>query len=1420
MLLLASLSAVPNAHAQAIDGSGRCTPNGWGGPTQCITVEPGQWEYLDQGGPYGYTTNSWYNSLGELSSALSSVYLQHGFCYANPDSAFNVNWQGFQAGILDEQDGGIPIHVGSGPQCGNVDGGIGVIQRRFVGCPGSNWSLVMTGSTAVCACNSISCMFFPRQDANGNICKGNPCNLITGNKLQREIDYTGSGAFALSFQRNYNSGNITPPLSNNFPLGRGWSATYLQYLTYTSGSPGAYAVRPDGSIVLFDTTATGFSYRGEIKDRLQWVDQSGSHVGFNYITANEDRERYDLNGRLLSITSRAGIVQTLNYNSLGRLATVVDSFGHTLSFEWDSAAKPRLHKVTDPASGVITYTYDANNNLSTVTYQDGKQRQYLYELTGSGQLNLLTGINDEDASRYVTWTYGTNNSVTSSKHAGNVDQYTFVYNIDGSRTVTDPYLATQTYATSLVAGQTRYTSSSSPCAGCSQYASVTYDASGNNSVTRDFNGVETHYTYDTARTLLTSRTEAYGTPRARTTSTQWHSTYRIPTEIDEPGRTTTFTYDTAGNPLTRTITDAATSATRTWTYTYNSFGQMLTADGPRTDVSDVTTYTYYQCSTGNECGQLHTVSDALSHVTTYNTYNAHGQPLTITDPNGVVTTLAYDSRQRLTSRTVGTEQTTFDYWPTGNLKKVTLPDSSYLQYTYDAAHRLTGVADGEGNHITYTLDAMGNRTHEDTYDPSNTLAFTHGHVFNNLGRLTQDVGAASQTTSYFYDPNGNVDTVTDPMNRLVDNDYDELNRLTRVTDPQQSVTQYAYDANDNLSSVTDPRNLTTSYTYNGFGDIKQLTSPDTGVTQYVPDTAGNVDLATDARSKSADYAYDALNRVTSITYSDQTISFAYDQGTNGVGRLTQVTDGSGTTQWTYDALGRVATKQQTVGSVVKTVGYAMNAAGQLSQMTTPSGQLIGYGYTNNKITSITVDGSALIGSVLYAPFGGTRGWTWSNSTLTVREYDQDGQLTTVDSAGLSTYQFNPDGTIKSRTDDVPVSYSLPVGATSLSVSSSSNRVTGSIGLLARTYSYDAAGNTSGDGGRSFTYNDAGRMTSSTVGSLTTTYLLSGLGQRVKKSNSSATRYFVYDEDGHLTGEYDSSGALVQEIVWLGDIPVATLRPKSGGGIDVFYIHTDQLNTPRKITRPSDNMIVWRWDSDPFGAALANDNPSALGAFEFNLRFAGQYFDSEAGLNYNYFRDGYDPATGRYTQSDPIGLGGGINAYAYADGNPISNADFFGLQAMPESAPSPRMTPSPPMRSFPQSPPANRPSPSALGALLDACAANPLVCAAVACAIPRSTSACDTTIRDPEKNCPDDDDQCATAIAKAERLYRELTTSSIPQYMYNATQGRADAGHYQAIVQGQAALRNAIDAVRRHCRNLPPDLSKWESLANQTFPVRH
>ncbi|MFO0232265.1 MAG: RHS repeat-associated core domain-containing protein [Burkholderiales bacterium] len=97
-----------------------------------------------------------------------------------------------------------------------------------------------------------------------------------------------------------------------------------------------------------------------------------------------------------------------------------------------------------------------------------------------------------------------------------------------------------------------------------------------------------------------------------------------------------------------------------------------------------------------------------------------------------------------------------------------------------------------------------------------------------------------------------------------------------------------------------------------------------------------------------------------------------------------------------------------------------------------------------------------------------------------------------------------------------------------------------------------------------------------------------------------------------------------------------------------------------ITQASDNRMRWRWDqADPFGTSAPNQNPASIGAFTYNPRFPGQFYDVESNLHYNYFRD-YDPRVGRYIQSDPIGLAGGINTYGYALGSPVNLVDPDGL----------------------------------------------------------------------------------------------------------------------------------------------------------------
>jgi len=1109
---------------------------------------------------------------------------------------------------------------------------------------------------------------------------GNPVNTLTGNKFEAETDYQSAPSVHLSLTRYYNSFN-----NNQMPFGKGWTSNWHSYITGpTSGV--VTVTSPDGHVDSFTQTGPDWVPNPNVTSELSEIIVGGTQTGWEVLRADDSVEDYNMLGQLTSVTTRSGLVTTLTYDGSDNLVTVTGPFGQTLTFTYDG--QNRIATMTDADSKVYTYTYGPFDNLVLVKYPDTKVRGYEYFDPTYPQ--LLTGIRDELGAHYANFTYDSTGRAISSQHAGGVDAWTFTYNMAGTTTATDALSNAHTYTpTSVYSLQAMDSISGTPYPPTGGQA-FTYDTNGFIASKTDYDGNVTTYTHD-ARGNETQRIEAYGTALARTITTTWDATYNLPTQIVEPQRTTNFTYDGDGNMLTKSVTDGTT--THTWTYTYNADGQVLTAEDPD---SNTTTYTY------NTDGTMATMVNALSQTTTYNTYDGNGRLTKMTDPNGLITLFTYDYKGRMLTKKVGTLTTTYAYDAAGNLTKVTQPDGSYLSYTYDAAHRLTKITDRLGNYTTYTLDAMGNRTAVNVYANGGTLVRTHTYTYDAVNRLETETGAAvGETTSYTYDDQSNLLTVTDPNSNVTTYSYDALNRKSTMEDPDSNTTTYGYDSEDNLTSVLDPRGLTTTYGYDAFGNQTSVSSPDTGSISRTFDAMGNVLTSTDARSDVSTYTYDALNRLSTSSYTGgASATYTYDTGTYGKGHLTEVADGTGNTQWTYDQYGQPTQRKEVVGSVTLTNGYAYDSYERLHIITLPSGKTETYTYDNQgNQTYLLLNSTYVVYNAAYMPFGPPKSWTEPNSKVFTRTFDQDyritslaygslntqtltwdlaGRLTALTETGLSdksygyddldrltgvtigtasptSWTYDENGNRTSTTDPSSnvTTYNYPGG---------NNKLSSLSGYVSQSFSYDSNGNMTGDGTNTWTYDPRGRMATNVVGGTTTTYSVNDLGLRVKKSNTGTTLLYAYDESGHTIGEYTSTGTPIIETAWLGDLPVGALRDVSGT-YTYYSITPDWLGSPHIIANTS-STFAWTWDHLAWGDNAPNQNPGGLGTFVYDWRFPGQVNDAESGLFYNRARD-YSSALGRYVESDPIGLAGrDFSTYGYARSNPLARSDKTGLQVGP------------------------------------------------------------------------------------------------------------------------------------------------------------
>jgi len=1039
--------------------------------------------------------------------------------------------------------------------------------------------------------------------------------------------------------------------------------------------------------------------------------------------------------------------------------------------------------VIDPAGKDYTYAYDINafgngvHRLKSVAMPGAPATtvNYHYEY---GLPGALTG-KSYNGTRYSTFTYNADGRAIASQHANGVDRHTFSYHTHADVPImasappppspgaecdlatgvctlpvaddaNDPELAARADAanaadaiidalagsypshideTNPLGRETHYEfedyrltevegAATTHCA--AGYRNRQYDGNGYEDRIEDFNGNVTDFNYNAQGQLLT-RTEAFGTPAARTISNTWDVANNLITKTTIAGdREDTFAYAADHRIQSVTVRNLSPhgvpNQTRTTTYSYSEYPSgvlsTLVIDGPLVGSADAITYGY------TAKGDLASVKNSLGHTVTYENHTGRGQPQRINGANGERTDYLYDERGRVTRvrtfRNGGQQDIVITYSPAGLRQSVTTPDGITESYSYDNSRRLTETTRTEAGGLArqvFTYDLASNLLRTEIYR-GNTLHHRAYIDYDEQNRVRGRRGNHGQDIRYGYDPNDNLTYVTDSLGKVTHIEYDARNRPFRTTDTLGGITRTAYDTGDRVRQVTDPRNLITSYAYDGFGQLRSQTSPDTGTATYTWDAGGLLSSLKRADNITVSFGYDGLGRHTSTSASGHSYTYTWDACIKGTGRLCAQSGQGKNESLAYTAYGEISGREIDITGSPASFdhGYTYDNLGRLATLTYPNGVQAIYAYTKDRVTSLDVkignQTRVVATGVLYEPMGPAKGFAVGNGGTRINHYDTDGRLTdiitdlklgyhfdfdasdritgftnfanggwsqgfgyddlhrlkTVTSTGLGNqaFTYDPNGNRKTHAQG---------GNTAYAIANTNNRLTALTGSANRSYTYTPTGHVQtitgfGGGGEiifrngfqvesppvtTYGYDPFDRLTSVTGPGINASYQLGADGTRYQKTANGETTRFDYGPGGMLLSEHRQSPARWTNYLWLNGEPVGLVRDNT-----LYYIQTDHLGRPEVITDQT-KQRAWRATLKVFDRTVITDQ---LGGF--HLGFPGQYHDTETGHAYNIHRD-YDPGTGRYLQSDPIGLAGGINTYAYGGNDPVSRIDPFGLK---------------------------------------------------------------------------------------------------------------------------------------------------------------
>ncbi|MGA4879272.1 putative T7SS-secreted protein [Streptomyces lydicamycinicus] len=1045
-----------------------------------------------------------------------------------------------------------------------------------------------------------------------------PIDMATGRMILPQTDVTLPGSLPLSFTRTFESSYRTGRW-----FGPTWMSTVDQRLEIDAegviliGEEGNFLLYPHPAVGVPTLPAEGDGHPLErTPDGDYLLTDPVTGIRRYFTTYTEDLAVLD------EISDRRGNHHTFDYTEDGTPTAITHSAGYRLLLTTDEGRITALHLAGAAPDGsdqlLMTYGYDDAGNLITTTNSSGLPLRFTYD----------------DHGRITSWT-DTNNS-----------SYTYVYD-DDDRCTSQGGIAGHLRAQFTWGDPDPVTGLRTNLLHNSHGQVTRYEVNERHQIV-----AETDPTGATTRTVRDTKHRVLSTtdPLGRTTHIDYDDEGRPVSVVLPDGSTSTSTYNDDGLPLSTTGPDGAT-----WTHTYDAHGNRTSSTDP---AGATTTYTH------DERGHLAAVTDALGNTTRLYCDKA-GLPLTVTDPLGATTHYRRDAFGRTTSVTDPLGETTHMVWTVEGKPAARIDATGATEeWTYD----------GEGNRLTHT-DAIGQTTHYEYSHFDLLVARTdpdgvrHEFTHDTELRLTQVTNPQGLTWNYAYDGAGRLISETDFDDRVLAYTHDAAGQLATRTNALGEITTYSRDA---LGRITEKNaaGLITTYAHDAGGNLHQAANPDATVT----------------------YTRDILGRVTAESVNGRTMTFTYD----ALGRRTSRTTPTGhTTTYTYDAAGN-RTAMDIAGHVLT---FAHDAAGQ--ELTRTIGDHLQLAHTwdpTGRLTSQSLTTAAT--GTLQSPIGADR--TQNPAAAEARRvlhrgytYRPDGNLTAIDDShtGRRTFDLDRAGRVTAvHATDWTETYAYDEAGNQThatwpdrhaSPSARGERTyTGTriIKAGAIRYEHDELGRITlqqkarlsrkSDTWRYF-WNTEDRLASIiTPDGTTWRYLYDALGRRIAKQRLAADTSKVVEQidftwDGanlaeQITSERNSSPLVT--ITWDHDglRPITQTErkpladtPQIEVDLRFFAIVTDLVGTPTQIV-DAGGSIVWRSRTTLWGTTTW---PRASTAYT-PIRFAGQYFDLETELHYNFHRY-YNPDLARYTTPDPLGLAPASNPITYVH-NPHAWTDPLGL----------------------------------------------------------------------------------------------------------------------------------------------------------------